>query len=452
MPMVALAKALVRHGLTVTVATVVPPYDAGSIAAFIDRTSADDPSISFHRLPAVALPPVDAPNEVDPKFALIRLSDPNLLRYLRDASPTALVVDFLCATTIDVAAEVGVPVFLFFTSGAGALTGALYTPALHEVYTENFRDMGSTPVHIPGVLPIPASHMPKPILDRRERSYTEFLYLTRRLTEADGLIVNTYEELEPVAAKAIRDGVCAPRGTSTPPIYCVGPLIATEEERDAKDHRAECLEWLDSQPRASVVFLSFGSQGRFSAEQLKEMATGLENSGQRFLWVVRSPPSDDPSKRLEKPSDPDLDSLLPAGFLDRTRERGMVVKSWAPQASVLAHESVGGFVTHMGWNSILEAICAGVPMVGWPLYAEQWMNKVLVADDLNLATVMVGYDKEMVTAAEVEDRVRWLMQSEGGQALRARTSAAREAATAAQKLDGSSYKSLERLVKALDEK
>ncbi|MQL79770.1 hypothetical protein Taro_012205 [Colocasia esculenta] len=92
----------------------------------------------------------------------------------------------------------------------------------------------------------------------------------------------------------------------------------------------------------------------------------------------------------------------------------MVVKSWAPQTSVLAHESVGGFKTHMGWNSVLEAICTGVPIVGWPLYPEQWMNKVLVVDDLRLAGVVEGYDKETVTAAEVEGCIRWLMESEGG--------------------------------------
>ncbi|MQM04975.1 hypothetical protein Taro_037785, partial [Colocasia esculenta] len=419
-PLVALATVLARRGLAVTVATVVPPYDTGSVAAFLDRASADVPGVSFHRLPAVTLPTLDTSNQMELGFQLIRLSDPNLLRYLQAASPTALVLDFLCATTMDVAAEVGVPVFLFFTSGAGALTGALYTPVLHDIYTENFRDMGDTRVLIPG-------------------SYAAFIYLTKRLTEADVLIVNTFEELEPTAIKAIRDGLCAPPGTRTPPVYCVGPLI-TPENRVEKDPRETCLAWLDSQPRASVVFLCFGSLGRFSAEQLKEMATGLEKSRQRFLWVVRSPPSDDPSKRFEKPPEPDLDALLPVGFRERTRERGMVVNSWAPQASVLAHESVGGFVTHMGWNSVLEAICAGVPI---------WMNKVLVVDDLGLAGVVEGYDKGTVTAAEVEGRIRWLMESEEGKALTARTSSAREAAMAAQRAGGSSYKSLEDLASAV---
>nr|POE81235.1 isoform 3 of udp-glycosyltransferase 88a1 [Quercus suber] len=93
----------------------------------------------------------------------------------------------------------------------------------------------------------------------------------------------------------------------------------------------ECLSWLDSQPSQSVVFLCFGSLGLFSIEQLKEIALGLEKSDQRFLWVARNPPSEKHGLVVSAQPDPDLDSLLPEGFLVRTKERGLVVKSWAPQ-------------------------------------------------------------------------------------------------------------------------
>ncbi|KAK7836185.1 udp-glycosyltransferase 88a1 [Quercus suber] len=131
----------------------------------------------------------------------------------------------------------------------------------------------------------------------------------------------------------------------------------------------ECLSWLDSQPSQSVVFLCFGSLGLFSIEQLKEIALGLEKSDQRFLWVVRNPPSEKHGLVMSAQPDLDLDSLLPEGFLVRTKERGLVVKSWAPQ--------LGGFVTHCGWNSVLEAVCTGMPMVAWPLYTEQRFNRVV---------------------------------------------------------------------------
>ncbi|XP_020547371.1 anthocyanidin 5,3-O-glucosyltransferase-like, partial [Sesamum indicum] len=114
----------------------------------------------------------------------------------------------------------------------------------------------------------------------------------------------------------------------------------------------------------------------------------------------------------------DLDTLLPAGFLDRTKDRGLVLKSWAPQVAVLNHESVGGFVTHCGWNSVLEGVCAAVPMVAWPLYAEQKMNRVVLVEDMKVALRMEVAEDEFVEAEEVERRVRELMESEKGREIR----------------------------------
>ncbi|VAI23835.1 unnamed protein product [Triticum turgidum subsp. durum] len=98
--------------------------------------------------------------------------------------------------------------------------------------------------------------------------------------------------------------------------------------------------------------------------------------------------------------------------------------SWAPQRQVLAHGAVGGFVTHCGWNSVLEAIMAGVPMLAWPLYAEQRMNRVFLVEEMRLAVPMEGYDKKMVESDEVAAKVRWLIESDGGRELRQRTRAA----------------------------
>jgi hypothetical protein len=102
------------------------------------------------------------------------------------------------------------------------------------------------------------------------------------------------------------------------------------------------------------VPLSFGSLGTFSAKQLTEIAVGLEKPGERFLWVVRRPRGPD-FKYGDSQPEPDLDALLPDGFLERTKGRGLVVKNWAPQVEVLRHRATGAFVTHCGWNSTLEA-------------------------------------------------------------------------------------------------
>ena len=293
--------------------------------------------------------------------------------------------------------------------------------------------------------------MAKPILDREDKAYEFFLNMFIHLPRSAGIIVNTFEALEPRSVKTILDGLCVLDGP-TPPIFCIGPLIAVDDRSGGGGGGGsgipECLTWLESQPKRSVLFLCFGSLGLFSEEQLKEIAVGLERSGQRFLWVVRSPPSKDPSRRFLAPPEPDLNSLLPDGFLDRTKERGLVVKSWAPQVAVLNHASVGGFVTHCGWNSVLEAVCAGVPMVAWPLYAEQRFNRVVMVEEMKLAFPMEESEEGFVTATEVEKRVRELMESKEGNTLRLRIMAMKEAAETAMSDGGSSRTALTKLVKS----
>jgi hypothetical protein len=192
--------------------------------------------------------------------------------------------------------------------------------------------------------------------------------------------------------------------------------------------------------------------GLFSKEQLREIAFGLERSGHRFLWVVRNPPSDKKSVALSAHPNIDLDSLLPEGFLDRTKERGLVLKSWAPQVAVLNHPSVGGFVSHCGWNSVLEAVCAGVPLVAWPLYAEQRINRIFLVEEMKLALPMNESDNGFVSSAEVEERVLGLMESEEGKLIRERTIAMKFAAKAALNEGGSSRVALSKLVESWKDK
>jgi UDP:flavonoid glycosyltransferase YjiC (YdhE family) len=117
--------------------------------------------------------------------------------------------------------------------------------------------------------------------------------------------------------------------------------------------------------------------------------------------------------------------------LERTKERGLVVKSWAPQVAVLNHESVGGFVTHCGWNSVLEALSAGVPMVAWPLYAGQRLNRVILVEEIRIALQMKESKNGFVKAAEVEKRIRELMDSEEGWSIRERILSMKNEAKAA---------------------
>jgi UDP:flavonoid glycosyltransferase YjiC (YdhE family) len=123
--------------------------------------------------------------------------------------------------------------------------------------------------------------------------------------------------------------------------------------------------------------------------------------------------------------------------LERTRDRGMVVKSWVPQAEIVQHEALGAFVMHCGWNSTLEAVMSGLPMICWPLYAEQGMNKVFMVEEMRIGVEMAGYEK-FVKAEEVEAKVRLAMETEEGKVLRESLAVAQEKALEAIRESGSS--------------
>ncbi|KAE8798718.1 hypothetical protein D1007_25896 [Hordeum vulgare] len=431
-PMVELAKLFLGRGVPVVIAVPTPPASTAdffsSTASAVAGLEAANPSIAFRHLPPPDYPDPD-PHPFLQMLDLLRLTVPSLLAFLRSLpSVAALVLDLFCIDSLDAAAQAGVPAYIYYTSSAGDLAAFLHLPHHFATTEGNFKDMGKAPLRFPGVPPIPASDMPHTVMDRADPICTIRAGHYGRILEARGVLVNTYEWIEARAVRALREGVCVP-GRPTPPVYCIGPLIV-EGEAAAQGERHACLSWLDAQPERSVVFLCFGSMGAVSAAELKEIAHGLDNSGHRFLWVVRTPPVDPAKFFLPRP-EPDLDALLPDGFMERTRDRGMVLKMWAPQVEVLRHAATGAFVTHCGWNSVLEAASAGVPMLCWPQYAEQRLNKVFVVDEMKFGVVMEGYDEELVKAEEVEKKVRLVMESEEGDKLRERLTLAKEKAAEA---------------------
>ncbi|KAF7037632.1 hypothetical protein CFC21_047961 [Triticum aestivum] len=437
-PMTQFAHHLTAHGVPVTVAVADVP-STGKSSETIAGLAASYPSVSFHLLPPSATRSAQtADPDADPFIALVadlRATNSALLAFLRSLpSVKALVTDFFCAYGFDAAAELGVPAYLFFTSAASVLAAYLHINVMRS--TVSFRDMGRSLLHFPGVHPIPASDLPEVLLDRGDSQYKTILSLMEQVPRSKGILSNTFKWLEPRAVKAIKDGTPRP-GESVPKLFCVGPLVGEERGSTVKH---ECLRWLDKQPARSVVFLCFGSASSVPAEQLKEIAVGLEKSGHAFLWAVRAPvaPDADATKRFEGRAEAAVEPLLPEGFLDRTRGRGMVVSSWAPQVEVLRHPATGAFVTHCGWNSTLEAVVAGVPMLCWPMYAEQGMNKVLVVEDMKLGVAMDGYDEATVKSREVEAKVRLVMESEHGKQIRERMAIAKVIAADALETGGSS--------------
>ncbi|KAL6616013.1 hypothetical protein ACP70R_038283 [Stipagrostis hirtigluma subsp. patula] len=439
-PMVQLAKVFLQHGVDVTVALVEPPTAAPEFTAVVARAAASNPSITFHVLPR---PPPAAPgdstsddntmaHQISLMFAYLKAMNAPLRDFLASLPAVhALVLDMFCADAFDVAAELKLPAYTFYASGAGDLAVFLNLPSVRAGMNTCFAELGDTILSLPGASPLKASDLPSECSDDSAGGKA-ILRMFERMPEANGILVNTFESLEARAVQALRDGLCVPN-RATPPVYCIGPLVSR-----GGDMEHECLQWLDAQPDHSVVFLCFGSQGTMPKKQLEEIAIGLDKSGQRFLWVVRSPRSPD-HKFGEPLPEPDLNALLPDGFLERTKDRGLVLKSWAPQVDVLRHRATGAFLTHCGWNSTLEGITAGLPLLCWPLYAEQRLNKVFIVEEMKLGVEMRGYNEEVVKADEVETKVRWVLESEGGQVLRARVVAVKDKAAEALKEGGSSH-------------
>ncbi|XP_042500996.1 UDP-glycosyltransferase 88F4-like [Macadamia integrifolia] len=452
-----------HHHFAVVILVATGPFDTSATTSYINHISQTYPSITFHHFPSLpfqlSLKPSPTRSYVAILCHFIRLNNHNLLQALQSISETttirSLIVDFFCPTAIQIAADHGIPTYCFFTSGAAFLAALLYFRAIHNQTIESFKEMKMKPsshLHFPGLPSIPLSSMPEVMRNPDDEAYHDGLYISDNLPNLKGIVVNTFASLEPKVIRAIEDGLCVPDGP-TPPVYYIGPVIANPKDRigdgEAMYSRSDCLSWLDNQPSRSVVFLCFGSRGSFSLTQLEEIAVGLEKSGHRFLWVVRNPLFGDNIKQILEPVDPDLELLLPDGFLDRTKKKGLVVTSWAPQIEVLNHESVGGFVTHCGWNSVLESVCAGVPMVAWPLYAEQHMNKEVLVEDMKLAMPMEASSEDgFVSSAEVEKRVRSLMESEEGRVLRERGKDFSRKALAVWAEDGSSFTTFTELVES----
>lgn len=198
-------------------------------------------------------------------------------------------------------------------------------------------------------------------------------------------------------------------------LWPIGPFIPAKISEKKIDH--ECLKWLDKQSSNSVILVSFGTTSSFSDEQIEEIATGLERSEQKFIWVVREADKGDIFAGDARKQQ------LPMGFEERVRERGIVVREWAPQMEILGHPSTGGFVSHCGWNSCLESIINGVPIAAWPMHSDQPANAVLIARVLRIGVELESWTRrgdELVAAARVEEVVRRLMASPEGDEMRRR--------------------------------
>uniref|UniRef100_A0ACD5VYE7 Uncharacterized protein n=1 Tax=Avena sativa TaxID=4498 RepID=A0ACD5VYE7_AVESA len=268
----------------------------------------------------------------------------------------------------------------------------------------------------------------------------------------DGQVINSFEELETLYIESFKQVTRKKVWTIGPMCLCHRDIntMATRGNKASVDE-AQCLKWLDSMKPGSVIFVSFGSLATTSPQQLVELGLGLEASKKPFIWVIKA-----------GAKSPEVEDWLANGFEERVKDRGMIIRGWAPQVMILWHQAIGGFMTHCGWNSTIEGICAGVPMITWPHFGEQFLNEKLVVDVLKTG-LEVGVkgvthwrneqQEVMVTRDVVETTVYNLM--DGGQTAEELRMRAKDYAIKARRAfseEGSSYNNIKLLIQEIGNK
>ncbi|XP_054813410.1 UDP-glycosyltransferase 72E1-like [Prosopis cineraria] len=451
-PIIELGKRLLSHRFSDVTVFVVSTDFSTTQSQIIHQTSNLQPSL----MNIVILPPVNISRDLGPDSPIgerIGLVMEKSLPLLRSAilsmelRPTALIVDLFSTNALAIARDLGMLTFVFFTSTAWLLAVTVYAPAMDDETLDRHLN-NHEPLRIPGCKSVQFEDTLEPLLLRGQPPYEQFVQMGINISRADGILVNTWEDLEPMTLKALRDSENGLGGMIQGTVYPVGPIVRTiETERNNRDN--EVLNWLDRQPPESVLYVSFGSGGTLSPTQMEEVAWGLELSKTRFVWVVRPAKEHATNGAFFNVENAGGEDSLPEGFTRRTGEVGLVVSKWASQAEILSHRSVGGFMTHCGWNSTVEGIVAGeVPMIAWPLYAEQMMNATLLTEELAVALrVKTKMEKGSVVIDrhEIQELIRRLMVEEEGQCMRAKVKELKHSAEMAISEAGSSYKSLNKL-------
>lgn len=458
-PLVDMARQFARHSVKATI--IMTHLNATLFSKTIERDTQlglniDIRLIKFPFLEAGL--PEDCENlastaspEMSEKFyAATELFQRPLKQLLEENNPDCLVADFFFPWATEVAGKLGIPRLVFH--GIGLFPICVYhNLAVHEPYKAVESDLDAFIVpNLPHTIKLTRRQVPD---HSREGTKNHLTDIIRKALKADttsyGVVVNSFHELEPAYSDHYRKVIGRKAWNVGPVSLCNRLEDKADRGRKGSIGEHECLSWLNSKKPNSVIYVCFGSMSLFSDAQLLEIAMGLEASRQKFIWVVK--------KKNKNNNKEEEEEWLPKGFEERIGENGFIVRGWGPQVLILDHEAVGGFVTHCGWNSFLEGVTAGVPMVTWPLFAEQFYNEKLITDVLEIG-VGVGAQqwscrteeyKVSVNRSDIEKAVTQLMAGEEAMEMRSRARRLREMAKKAVDEGGSSYVGLSSLLEEL---
>ncbi|KAF5807630.1 putative 7-deoxyloganetin glucosyltransferase [Helianthus annuus] len=452
-PMLKLAKILHSKGFFITF--VITEYNYQRLLGSLGSDALPDlPSFHFDTI-SDGLPPPENPDVGHDVVTTLKSLHENSLGPFKSVlskvstlySPvTCIVADFIMSFTLSAAEELGIPAIPFWTSGAGSLVCYDHYPNLIQKGLMPLKDqtyledgyLDTTIDFIPTMTGIRLKDIPPFV--RVVNPGDEFMVgfsqgEIERAKSAPAIIFNTFDDLECDILDVL--------SLKLPFCYGIGPLSLLENNISDKSldsiksnmwvEDPSCLKWLDAKEPLSVIYVNFGSVAVMTPQQLVEFCWGLAKSNNSFLWIIR----------------PDLvigdSAVLPPEFLAETSNRGLLA-SWCPQEQVLNHPSIGGFLTHSGWNSTIESISSGVPMICWPFFADQqpncwWScNKWMIAMEID----------NNVKSDEVSKLVIELMSGERGNEMRKNAIAwknkAKEACTFP---SGSSVINLDKLIHLL---
>ncbi|RDX78824.1 Soyasapogenol B glucuronide galactosyltransferase, partial [Mucuna pruriens] len=458
-PVVDIARIFAMHGVDVIV--IATPANAAVFQSSIDRDSNRGHSIRTHvvKFPQVpglpegmeminAVTPKDMSNKIMEGLSTL---EGQFRQLFRDMQPDFIVTDMFYPWSVDAAAELGIP-RLIYVGGTYFAHCAMDSLERFEPHTKVDSDDESFLIPgLPHKLEMTRSQIPE-----RFKAPTNFSYIMKKVKESEkrsyGSLFKSFYAFE----GAYEEHYKKVMGTKS---WNVGPISSwvnqdasdkasrghAEEEGKEKDG---WLAWLDSKKDESVLYVCFGSMNNFSTAQLVEIAHGLEDSGYDFIWVVRKINDDEARGFVEE-----FEKRVQAS------NKGYIIWGWAPQLLILEHPATGAVVTHCGMNTVIETVDAGLPMVTWPLFAEQFFNEKLLVDVLKIG-VAVGCKKwrnwdefgdELVKREDLGKAIALLM--DGGQEsveMRRRVKALSDAAKKAIQVGGSSHNSLKELIQELN--
>ncbi|KAI3684531.1 hypothetical protein L6452_33755 [Arctium lappa] len=435
-PLLYFSRVLSDRGISVTIITTPANYSAVKATVKNDSISVID--IPFPE-DFVGVPPrVEVGDKASAMTLFINFVEateklrPAFEEIIRGLPPVSCIIsDGFLSWTQDSADKLGIPRLVFYGTN-------IFSMAMCNIMA-NFKPHAAVssdnePFRVPDFprLKLTVNDFEPPFSEVDPKGPTMDFFIKQQATfvKSHGMVVNSFYELEPEFIDYWNQNF-------EPRAWCVGPFcIAKPTVPKQMEEKPAWIQWLDEKllENKPVIFVSFGTQAEVSSEQLLEVAVGLERSNVSFMWTL-------------KPKQFEL--IGGAGFEERVNGRGKVVTEWVDQVEVLNHESVDGFLSHCGWNSVLESICVGVAVLAMPFMAEQHLNARMVVEEIGIGLRLWPREKVargLVGAEEVEKKVVELMEGEGGRRVKERVVEVKEGACCAMKEGGSSWRTLDSLI------